>query len=537
MENITISTSQVYLSEENTDPDKYIAKFILCDFGRNKNGVALDRNTIENWMSTIIDNPLVGKIKMKYDGTADFSGHNVTLVKKVDEYGNEYQEAEFDTDAFGTFKDIAIEEIDGKEYLVASCVIWKRFTTACNIILKRIQTGTLFTSWEIATEKTRQGIVDGFMTKIIEAGRFIGHCILGRNVEPAFDSSHLLEIASTENTPDVEFAEALSHDILRELSINKNEEMEVDLLKKEMNLSSEEIKSEVENTDVKNTPAENEASETPSEDTPADISEEDEEKEDEEVEESKCKDDDEKEKSESETSSTETETSSLTEWDLRRKITDACRAKVDNWCWVSFFFPEEHTVWCEYEGAESELDYLKFTYTVFNDEVTVGEPEKVTLTVIPTKVNETVAEYEKQIAEKDELITTVSAELTSLKAEISELNVYKEKFEASETERIANEIAQQKEDLIASVCKSGMITKEEIAENTELSAMVEQLDKKGLMSIVGERLLSSIEQKPEVETSEVSTETVHVATNLNNDDEETLSANDKVKIMRKFLGK
>ena len=180
---------------------------------------------------------------------------------------------------------------------------------------------------------------------------------------------------------------------------------------------------------------------------------------------------------------------------------------------------------------------MKFTYTVFNDEVTVGEPEKVTLTVIPTKVNETVAEYEKQIAEKDELITTVSAELTSLKAEISELNVYKEKFEASEAERIANEIAQQKEDLIASVCKSGMITKEEIAENTELSAMVEQLDKKGLMSIVGERLLSSIEQKPEVETSEVSTETVHVATNLNNDDEETLSANDKVKIMRKFLGK
>lgn len=534
MENITISTSQVYLSEENTDPDKYIAKFILCDFGRNKNGVALDRNTIEDWMGTIIDNPLVGKIKMKYDGTVDFSGHNVTLVKKVDEYGKEYQEAEFDTDAFGTFKDIAIEEIDGKEYLVASCVIWKRFTTACNIILKRIQTGTLFTSWEIATEKTRQGIVDGFMTKIIEAGRFIGHCLLAKSTEPAYDSSHLLEIASTENVPDVEFAEALSHDIIRELSINKNEEMEVDLLKKEVNLSSEEIKSEVENTDVENTPAENEASETSSEDTTTNVSEEDEEKKDEEVEDEN--DEDKEESSKSETSNTETETSSLTEWDLRRKITDACRAKIENWCWVSFFFPEEHTVWCEYEGAKSELDYLKFTYTVSNDEITVGEPEKVTLTVMPTKVNETVAEYEKQIAEKDELITTVSAELTSLKAEVSELNVYKEKFEESEAERIANEIAQQKEDLIASVCKSGMITKEEIAENAELSAMVEQLDKKGLMSIVGERLLSSIEQKPEVETSETK-ETVHVATNLNNDDEVEVSMKEKVASLRKSLKK
>ena len=108
MDNIVFYSDQVYLSE-NSNPDSYIAKFIICDFGRNKNGVALDRNTIENWMSTLKNKPLVGKIKMRYDGEYDFTGHNVREVEKVDENGNKYREVEFDTEAFGTFFDVAIE--------------------------------------------------------------------------------------------------------------------------------------------------------------------------------------------------------------------------------------------------------------------------------------------------------------------------------------------------------------------------------------------------------------------------------------------
>ena len=51
MDNIVFYSDQVYLSE-NSNPDSYIAKFIICDFGRNKNGVSLNRDGIEDWLAT-----------------------------------------------------------------------------------------------------------------------------------------------------------------------------------------------------------------------------------------------------------------------------------------------------------------------------------------------------------------------------------------------------------------------------------------------------------------------------------------------------
>ena len=197
MDKVILYSSQVFLSEENTNPDSYIAKFIICDFGRNKNGVALDREHIEEWLATLNNKPLVGKIKMRYDGEYDFSGHNMKVVTKKDENGNKYKDVIFDTSAFGSFFNVAVETIDGKDYIVASCEIWKRFSQACDIIIKRIEEGTLYTSWEISVEKSRQGIIDGMATKIIELGRFMGHCLLSKFTEPAYDSSCLLDIAST----------------------------------------------------------------------------------------------------------------------------------------------------------------------------------------------------------------------------------------------------------------------------------------------------------------------------------------------------
>ena len=218
---------------------------------------------------------------------------------------------------------------------------------------------------------------------------------------------------------------------------------------------------------------------------------------------------------------------------MRRKISKACRDKVDDWCWVVYLFPEEHEVWCEYDG-ESELDYLRFTYTVENDEVTVSEPEKVTLTVSVKDINTTVSEYEKTIAEKDELIVKASSEITALKSENTELSQYKEKFTQIEQEKAEAELAQKKEELIASVIKSGQISRSEIEESEELQGYVNTLDKKSLMAIVGERLSASVNNKPknEIETSEV--KDVHVASNLNNEDDEVT---DKASIMRNFLRK
>ena len=511
MENITLYSSQVYLAEDNSNPDSHIAKFIICDFGRNKNGVALNRNGIENWLSTLKNKPLVGKIKMRIDGTYDFSGHNMKIVEKIDEDGNIYKTAEFDTDAFGSFFDISIETINDTEYIVASCEIWKRFSRACEIIIKRIQEGTLHTSWEITVEKSHQGIVDGLMTKIIDVGRFFGHCLLAKDISPAYDSSGLLEIASTNYDVDLEFAEALSQDLMGQGLDIENEAKEENNLQNviETNVAEEET---VVETPVAET-VEN----------PTETSEVTETKETVESSEDKTE------------PTTETEVSALTEWDLRMKISQACREKVRDWCWVSYMFPEDHVVWCTYDDAESELNYLKFTYSVENDEVTVSEPEKVRLTVIPAKINEVVSEYEKTIAEKDELIVKASSEITELKAQNTELSQYKEKFTQMEQEKAEAELAQKKEDLIASVVKSGQISREEIESSEELKGYVNCLDKKSLMSIVGERLTASMNEKPEkeIETSETK-EDIHVSSNLNNEDDEVV---DYSSVMRNFLRK
>ena len=497
MDNIVFYSDQVYLSE-NSNPDSYIAKFIICDFGRNKNGVALDRNTIENWMSTLKNKPLVGKIKMRYDGEYDFTGHNVREVEKVDENGNKYREVEFDTEAFGTFFDVAIETINDKEYIVASCEIWKRFTQACEIIVSRIQEGSLSTSWEISVEKSTQGIIDGLMTKIIQAGRFIGHCLLGKNVSPAYDSSGLLEIASTNY--DMEFAEALSQDILSQGLDKENE------AKEENNLQSN-IETQVAEENVEETVVETPVADTTESSTETEVTE----------------------------NKDETEVSQLTEYDLRKKICEACRAKLDKWCWISFHFPVEKEVWLEVDGRESELDFVRMTYTVENDTITVSDPEEVKLTVNIADVNTKIAELEAEVSTKDEAIIKSGEEIARLKTEISELSPFKEKFEKAEQERIENELKEKKETIISSITKSGLITREEIEASEELKGYVENLDEKSLKAILADRYIASLsENNTEVSETKTEVETETASTNLDGLEDEQL---DVKSIMKNYFGK
>ena len=495
MDNIVFYSDQVYLSE-NSNPDSYIAKFIICDFGRNKNGVALDRNTIENWMSTLKNKPLVGKIKMRYDGEYDFTGHNVREVEKVDENGNKYREVEFDTEAFGTFFDVAIETINDKEYIVASCEIWKRFTKACEIIVNRIQEGSLSTSWEISVEKSTQGIIDGLMTKIIQAGRFIGHCLLGKNVSPAYDSSGLLEIASTNY--DMEFAEALSQDILSQGLDKENE------AKEENNLQSN-IETQVAEENVEETVVETPVADTTESSTETEVTE----------------------------NKDETEVSQLTEYDLRKKICEACRAKLDKWCWISFHFPVEKEVWLEVDGRESELDFVRMTYTVENDTITVSDPEEVKLTVSIADVNTKIAELEAEVSTKDEAIIKSGEEIARLKTEISELSPFKEKFEKAEQERIENELKEKKETIISSITKSGLITREEIEASEELKGYVENLDEKSLKAVLADRYIASLsENNTEVSESKTEVETETASTNLDGLEDEQL---DVKSIMKSYF--
>ena len=503
MENITLYSSDVILCEKEDHPDSYFAKFIICDFSRNGNGISLDRDTAENWISTLKNKPLVGKIQMKYDGSYDFTGHNMKKVIKQDKEGNKYETVEFDTSAFGSFTDVYIEEIDDTEYIVAECEIWKRFTKACEIILSRIEDSTLHTSWEITVEKSKKKLVNGLMTKVIEVGRFIGHCLLGDSVAPAYDCSGMVEIAST-NYEDVELSTALSQDLI-------GNGLDIPEAKEENMAKTQEV-AEEKVIDIPTETSEEKVEET----TP--VAEVDE------NENSECKDKKEKSEEEKETSEN-VESSALTVWDLRKKINEECR-KTYRWFWINFMFPTESYVLGKTdEEDENELDYVKFTYSVGEDGVVaVGEPEKVTLSV-------SVAEVNTKIAEKDEAIVQANAEIQTLKAENETLISFKERCEKEDAENAKNEIAEKQNSLRQYALDSKQITKAEL-ETDEFKTIISELNETKLKSIVADRVVASLSKKEKIETSEVKEDTPKA--NLSTSEDNDIDA---LSIMKTFLRK
>lgn len=226
-----------------------------------------------------------------------------------------------------------------------------------------------------------------------------------------------------------------------------------------------------------------------------------------------------------------TDSAQLTVWDLKTRVGEACRKKLGKWCWVSFMFPNEKEVWCEYDGAESELDYVKFTYEVADDDtVTVSEPEYVKLTVSIAEVNTKISELEKEIqtvkAEldiKNDAITKASETIQTLNTQISELTPYKEQVEVAERKKIEEQIAAEKEALKNKLLKGNLFTEAEIAEK-EIQDLIEARDVSAINSLIADKFVASFDVDHKDENVEmVSTaETVVTATaNLESEDTET----------------
>jgi hypothetical protein len=508
MDNLILYSSKVFLSESEENPDIFLAKFVICDFSTNGNGVALNRDTIESWMPTLKNKPLVGKIKMRSDGELDFSGHNVKVIEKIDENGKKYKDIEFDTDAFGTFTEVSIELIDKVEYIVATAEIWKRFTRACEIIEKRVAEGTLHTSWEIAVTDSIKQLLNGTTQKLVNVGRFIGHCMLGRDIIPAYQSSGLLEIASSDE--DTEISEALSKDIIESFNINVTEKEDTRLAKnKTVEVSEEIIDVETPTEQLEETSETNDVVDANSEET--NVTEN------------------------SELDSENIEQSALTERDLRDKIREACRTKLGSWCWISYHFPVDRVVWVEKDNRESELDYLLFTYEVIDDVVAVSEPQEVKLTVGISEINSKLETMQSEISTKNEAIVKASEEIQSLKVQVSELLPFKEMVDQAEQERVANEIAEKKLNFISKYKKSPLVTSEEFDTSEEIKGYVETLNEKDMNDLIATRYMASLDQEV-VEMSEVNIKKkneTNASINLVDDD----ITDDKISVMKKFLRK
>jgi hypothetical protein len=508
-------------SEITEHPDHYLAKFVICDFSVNGNQVALNRETIESWMSTLVGNPLVGKLVVAPKGELDFSGHNMKVVTRKDADGNEYKTAEFDTDAFGSFQSVGIEKIDDTDFIVASCKIWKRYPKACATILRRIESGTLNTSWEIDVLKAHKGIVGGRMAKIIDDGVFTAHCLLGANVEPAYKCSKLLEVAETdfglelanayiEDTKEISNIESNEKEA-KNLKLNKNKETQTAQIENPTEIEQAE-QTATESTTEPTTPAEpdvqtsEEGGETPPPTEPETGTEPAGEHE------------------------PAPETSSLTGRDLYMKLEDAV-SKISSDYYMTDMFPEDHTIWCKKCGYMNELDYIMFPYTVEGDEVSLGEPQNITLTVSISDVNTKIAELNNTIA-------SLNTELQSAKEKVASLAPYKDQAEKAEAEKAAAELAQKKEDLRQYALSSKMITEAEVSEGGNYASLIENLDETGIKSVIAERCVEAAKKAPaekKIETSEVY-KPESIKLNLNETKYNTTSAN-KRDAWREYLGK
>lgn len=362
--------------------------------------------------------------------------------------------------------------------------------------------GKLYSSWEISTY---QYIFDRGIRKITDY-EFLANCLLGYEYAyPSYGTSANAISMAQLNDNQLMMAEALSQDLLDENNTNNNVEEENLLAKK--NDTSPAVdniiasaSSDAHTDDITNTTS---TAEDNSEKTPT------------------------------------TDSAQLTVWDLKTKVGEACRQKLGKWCWASFMFPNEKEVWCEYDGAESELDYVRFTYEVGEDDtITVSEPEYVKLTVSIAEVNTKISELEKEIqtvrAEldiKNDAIIKASETIQGLNTQISELTPYKEQVEVAERMKIENQITAEKEALKAKLLKGNLFTEEDIAEK-KIQDLIEARDVSAINSLIADKFVASFDMDKKNNNSEtVSTaETVVTATaNLELEDSET--------DVRSFMGK
>lgn len=474
---IYLASTAIELSEEEDKPYIELTNR-LCYYGEaNLNGVVLPIDGAEEKAQTLINMPVQAKYRVGKDGkTPDLGGHEAY----IDRDG----ELCFATESIGTHISVEVKddtvEVNGEKKtlpcLFSTSRIWKRNKNIIKAIKSLFDRGLLHSSWEISTKKYsfEEGI------KTLTDYEFLGNALLGSSTPGAYPCAVALDMSSLEQSG-LELAEAFTMDkeenelAKKTIETEVSEEIEVTIpAEPTKEVVAEVIEPTVEATEV--TEPVTETSET-SEETPEEPT---------------------------------TETSALTVHDLRMRISEACRQKHGDWCYVSFWFPEEHTVWCEFDCRKSDLEFLLFTYEVVDDVVTVSEPTPVTLTVSISEVN-------KVISEKDDALLKANETIQNLESQVSTLQPFKDAADKAELEKAEAEKTEKRNNLKAYAMKSGFVSEEEIGENAEIAEMIENLNEAGIKAIIAERFMASLSGK--VETSSVETASA-VSVDLNSEEDE-----------------
>lgn len=389
-ENKVILYSNYKIEISESQDNSYLnVKFIICNFDVNRNNVMINRDTISDWIDTLIMKPLVGLIKLNRDNELDFTSHEAKKVTEIVD-GKPQQVVKFGTEAFGVFDSVQIETIDGVEYITANCRVWKRFTNCCNIIQNRFDKNEpLNTSWEIAILDSSQEMIDGKMIKVINDGVFIGHALLSKYTPPAYDCSGMLEVAEEQNDFDDELAQAFISDLteINKIEIANNTSNQTDENSADNKLNNENI------TEIEGGLQMSEQNKT-----------------------------------------NKIDIASLTTRDISSRVRDAIwESNEYGWAYdVMVIYPLENRVLI-YKYDTLDEDFIEIIYSIDEEgNVSLGEGKDVKMTFAPkTTIDTQIAQLTIAKEKAETEVSTLKASIETKDTEISEL---KETITSKETE-------------------------------------------------------------------------------------------------------
>ena len=523
MEQLKLNGTLISLAEHKEDATKIEAKFLVCplDVGNENKAGLREKDLTDEEKKGLIGEPLVCKIVKNHNGEYDFSGHNYKKIRELDSKGKLISKTDFDTYPIGYHTNIEIEEIelDGvvKRCFVATAHIWKRYWRAIEVI-ERLGTA-LRTSWEISYNNFYIDKGVKWLTDIT----WLGNCCLGENVQPAYGSAGLLEVA--EQDVNLQLAMAFTEDVQENKTLKKEEEK----------MKSKELeKDKTNNSDVEEKDLDNEKQ-------PEDVEEKQETSETEDKE--KISEDEQKKENNSdetdkdeEVEKSNLEASALTTRDIHRGIERALDEYEEEWYHIVRVYPlENRFIACREWSRETEDSMCEYIYTIADDGVvTITSKRDVKMVFVAKELvdeqatelsekqakiielSETIVSQDTLIAEKDNVIKEKLNIIAEKETIIAELEPFKSQVEEIEKEKREAELSQAREDLKTYALSSNYITAEDIETSEVLQEAIDTLNKDAIKIFIAEKVIKKAEfiKKENIEASEKMTITKDLASDI-----------------------